>query len=48
MVDQEMAIDKAAQSSVPKDDIAEKAPADDAAAGDNAAVGDDDVVDPRT
>ena len=48
MVDQEMAIDKAAQSSVPKDDIAEKAPTDDAAAGDNAAVGDDDVVDPRT
>ena len=48
VVDQEMAIDEAAQSSAPKDDIAKKAPADDAAAGDNAVVGDDDVVDPRT
>ena len=48
MVDQEMAIDEVAQSSALKDDIAEKAPVDDAAAGDNAAVGDDDVVDPRT
>ena len=43
-----MAIDEAAQSSTPEDDIAEKAHADDAAAGDNAVIGDDDAVDPQT
>ena len=48
VVDQEMAIDEAAQSSTPEDDVAEKALADDATAGDNAAVGDDAAVDPRT
>ena len=33
VVDQEMAIDEAAQSSAPEDDVLEKAPADDAATG---------------
>ena len=48
VVDQEMAIDEAAQSSTPEDNIAEKAPTDDATAGDNAVVGDDAAIDPRT
>ena len=48
MVDQEMAIDEVAQSSAPEDDVPEKAPADDAAAGDDAAIGDDAAVGPRT
>ena len=43
-----MAIDEAAQSSTPEDDITEKAHADDAAADDNAVVGDDNAVNPWT
>ena len=45
MVDQEMVIDEAAQSSALKDNVAEKTPADDATA---AVVNDDAAVDPRT
>ena len=48
VVDQEMAIDEAAQSSTPEDNVAEKAPTDDATAGDNAVVVDDVAIDPRT
>ena len=45
VVNQEMAIDEAAQSSTPEDNVAEKTPADDATI---AVVGDDAVIDPRT
>ena len=48
VVNQEMAIDEAAQSSTPEDNVAEKAPTDDAIAGDNAVVGDDAAIEPRT
>ena len=48
VVDQVMAIDEAAQSSTPEDNVAEKAPTDDATAGDNAVVVDDVAIDPRT
>ena len=48
VVDQEMAIDKAAQSFALEDNVAEKALTDDAAVGDNATFGDDAAVDPRT
>ena len=48
VVDQEMAIDEAAQSSTLEDNVAEKAPTDDAIAGDNAVVGDDAAIEPRT
>ena len=43
-----MAIDEAAQSSTPEDNVAEEAPTDDAIAGDNAVVGDDAAIEPRT
>ena len=43
-----MAIDEAAQSPALEDNVAEKAPADDATTGDNVAVGDDAAVEPRT
>ena len=43
-----MAIDEAAQSSTPEDNVAEKAPTDDAIAGDNAVVVDNVAIDPRT
>ena len=43
-----MAIDEAAQSSTPEDNVAENAPTDDAISGDNAVVGDDAAIDPRT
>ena len=48
VVDQEMAIDEAAQSSTLEDNVAEKAPTDDAIAGDNAVVVDNVAIDPRT
>ena len=48
VVDQEMAIDEVAQSSAPEDNVAEKAPTDDAIAGDNAVVVDNVAIDPRT
>ena len=44
VVDQEMATDEAAQSSAPKDNVAEKTNVDDASA---AVAGDDATVDPR-
>ena len=44
VVDQEMATDKAAQSSAPEDNVAEKINVDDAS---TAVIGDDATVDPR-
>ena len=48
VVDQEMAIDEAAQSFALEDNVTEKSLTDDATVGDNATFGDDAAVDPRT
>ena len=48
VVDQEIAIDEAAQSFALEDNVAEKAFTDDVVVGDNATFGDDAAVDPRT